>query len=523
MAVTLSGMTLLTSNDNEANWSGTDGPDPYNTFIQGANSESWQVSKNTTETALLILAAALAAGRGIFVIWMKSNLHYYYTEITAELQSSAGNFKEFILATSANPGVSGDFKPIALDYVNKGLETGTFVPASYSLLRLFVDNSVSGNIKLDKNTWIDAIYFGEGLVISGTTDTDKCFTEAAAIDQTQPNRFGILENYNGVIFGQGDLELAGTLVSNSENLVFVETPNGYDRYNLTISGAISFVDSNISSEGLIVDYDMDCSTATSFSMSGGSITGANTLTLIDGQFLNEVILNSIGSSSIDNDPNNCSWNDSGLITINTNGSIDNCHIKDSIDPAAVITNDLAKITNTDFTSFGSGHAVELTSIGSGSMTWNCTTVNYDAGVIGSPVIATNTGDEDIFVNVATGTLTIYVQLGSNYPSIRSAGAIVNIEPAMIDLKFTLNPSITGYEYAIYSVTSIGSLVGAIELQHEEVATQDNQTYTYTHSIGLIFAVQILAIGSDYVEKIEYYLSQDISQDVIINLTKDLNN
>ena len=53
MAITNSGMTLYTDNDNEGGWGGTDGPDDYNNAIQGTNSESWQVSKNSTDIGTL--------------------------------------------------------------------------------------------------------------------------------------------------------------------------------------------------------------------------------------------------------------------------------------------------------------------------------------------------------------------------------------------------------------------------------------------------------------------------------------
>ena len=59
MAVSLSGMTLHTDNDTQQNWSGTDDLDDYNNSIQGSNSESWQVSKNSTETGTLVKSSSL--------------------------------------------------------------------------------------------------------------------------------------------------------------------------------------------------------------------------------------------------------------------------------------------------------------------------------------------------------------------------------------------------------------------------------------------------------------------------------
>ena len=111
MAVALSGMTLHTNNDNEANWSGTDGPDTYNNSVQGTNSESWQVSKNASETGTLTVSSALNTTRGLFTFWMASNLAPYYTDIRLELQSTASNYKQFTVAAAADKNIDGVFVP----------------------------------------------------------------------------------------------------------------------------------------------------------------------------------------------------------------------------------------------------------------------------------------------------------------------------------------------------------------------------------------------------------------------------
>ena len=198
MAVSLSGMTLHTNNDNEGGWGGTDGPDTYNNAIQGNNSESWLVAKNSTETGTLTLSSALNATRGIFTFWMSSNLAPYYTDINLELQSTTNNYKTFEVANSTNKAIGGDFVATAVDYVNKGTPTGTFAPASFSVARVIVNNSSSGNIRSVINNWIDVMYYGPGHTISGTTTTDSLFAEAAAVDELTTNRYGVLENYNDI-------------------------------------------------------------------------------------------------------------------------------------------------------------------------------------------------------------------------------------------------------------------------------------------------------------------------------------
>jgi len=107
------------------------------------------------------------------------------------------------------------------------------------------------------------------------------------------------------------------------------------------------------------------------------------------------------------------------------GGITNGH-NTAANDGFVDTNDLGKITGHDFTSGGTGHAVRLTSIGGGSMNWNNTDSGY-AGTDGS------TGNETIFVDVGTGTLTINVAAGATTPTIRTAGATVNVVAGALTL------------------------------------------------------------------------------------------
>ncbi len=440
MAVTLSGMTLLTNNDNEAGWAGTDGPDTYNVAEQGSNSESWNVAKNSTETGTLTKSAALNAVRGLLTYWMKSDVSYYYVDITAELESTANNFKSFICATAAIPDISGDFKASALDYVNKGTATGTFVPGSLATLRIIVDNSTSGNIRSVINNWIDAMYYGPGLTLSGTTTTDKAFAEGAAVDEAVANKYGILQDFKGTVYSQGDIDLAGTaLTSNGESLTFVDTPNGYDRYNFDLTGTVTFVNTSIKAEGT-VDFDMDTSTATAFSMTGGSITQCNVFTSGASQTLSGVVLTDVTSSSIANTPVGCTWNLSGLLTLTGAGALDACTFNEGIDTAMVETDDLDLLGGSNFISDGTGHAVNMPTLitADDTMGWDCTESGYAAtdGV---------TGNETIKVNVDTGiTLTISVATGASTPTIYNTGAgTVDVQSGLITISVNVKDDNTG--------------------------------------------------------------------------------
>lgn len=498
MTVALAGMTLHTNNDNETNWAGTDGPDTYNVAVQGTNSESWLVSKNATETGTLTLAAALNATRGLFIGWMKSDLSYYYTDIRVDLESSASNFKQFIVAAAATPNISGDFKPFILDYVNKGAATGTFVPGSLATIRVIVDNSASGNIRSVINNWVDVMYFGPGHTISGTTVGDKLFTEAAAIDELVANKYGILINFNDIIYAQGDIDLSGTaLNSTGETLVFVDTPNGYDTYNFDITGTVTFLNTNIAASGAI-DYNFDATIATAFSMTGGSITGALLIDLIDGQTLDSVVIRST-TSTIANDPDSCIWNASGLITVATAGSLNSCVLNKGIDTVAVDIANLDRLIKNNFISDGTGHAVDLGTVSSNiAMAWDNETSGY-AGTDGS------TGNETILVSVDSGiTLTINVASTGTLPTIKNDGlGTVTVVTGQITVAVTVLDDITGLPLADARVQLYDTADYTTEIMNDDcdvngIASVDR---SYTADIDVEGWVREMNIsGIDYVPK-----------------------
>ncbi len=484
MAVSLSGMTLHTDNDNES-WSGTDDPDDYNNCIQGSNSESWQVSKNSTETAALSKSSTLSATRGLVMFWMSSNLSPYYTHIKLLLESSNNNGKQFTVADSTNKAIGGNFVASVVDYVNKGVATGTFVPASFSTLEIEVNNSSSGNIRSVINNWIDAIYYGAGHSIGGTTTGDLLFKEAAAVDQTTANQYGILQNYNGIIYSQGDIICSGTnLVSDSETLVFVDTINGYDTYNFNITGTVSFKNSTIIAAGTI-DFILDAESATSFSMVGGALTKADDIRLADGQGFSGVVINSATESTIANAPENCTWNTSGTIWVSSTGSLNSCILND---PSGVVAVDITSLDRLDactFNSDGTGYAIDLGTISSDtSMTWNCTTNGY-ASSDGS------TGNEVIYVSVNSGqTLTINVS-GVTSPTVNNAGSGTVTVVNAVALTIAASTSLVGAEVRIYDYNGAGISLGD---ELAGVESHNASTYIYSGAAANVIWVQIMLDG-----------------------------
>ena len=138
------------------------------------------------------------------------------------------------------------------------------------------------------------------------------------------------------------------------------------------------------------------------------------------------------SASIDNS----TYRRTDLVTSGT-ASFDSCTFEESFAASSSLSSDLTDFNNCSFISNGSNHGVELNSIGGGSMNWDNYLESYVAGTAASPVTPTSTGNEAIYVNVATGTLTINVGSGYTIPSIRSAGATVNVVSGQVTTTLTV--------------------------------------------------------------------------------------
>ena len=123
--------------------------------------------------------------------------------------------------------------------------------------------------------------------------------------------------------------------------------------------------------------------------------------------------------------------------------------------------DADNISNSTFVSGGTGHAIEIGGTAADITLTGLTFTGY-ASSNGS------TGNEAIFVNIATGTMTISISGGST-PSIRTAGATVTVVNSRI---LTLTGLVTGSDISITTAGSDTELVN--------VNANAGTTYEYTY-------------------------------------------
>lgn len=297
--------------------------------------------------------------------------------------------------------------------------------------------NVTAKITKGSPTAVDVLRYGRGeFQVSGTGANFSGM--ATANDNPTTGRWGLFQSEGGSNYlwkGLMSLGLAATSVTFSDsnkNIQLEDTPRILAGFNkIEVNHASSSV------------------AWTSVSISGRSTSITGSAPISPGDF--EAVAN------VTIDKTSCTFTDMGTWIYKSASTIDTCIyrrcgqvtqggaiIKDTIfdapnvavSTAAVKSDSLEDITGCDFISSGTGHAIELTSLGDGTLVWDNTLSGYDTGTAGSPVTPTNTGDEAIWVNVGSGTLTISVSANGTVPSIRSAGATVNVVANQVTLKVT---------------------------------------------------------------------------------------
>ncbi len=205
---------------------------------------------------------------------------------------------------------------------------------------------------------------------------------------------------------------------------------------------------------------------------------------------------------------NESWVNCGQINLTNGASLDNCTVNGctraygvSLDTADVPT--LSNLVIKNCSDYG------ISIAGTTDLTLDNITFS-------------NNATKDLYFSATTGSIDVTVTKAGYTPTYYSEGVTVNLVVPQTSFKFSLNPSIINYEWRIYQVDAVGSMVGAVELSGEETATQDNQEYITGASI--VIAVQIISQpNNDYEESITYYTLSGVDQTVSIILNKDNNN
>jgi len=303
------------------------------------------------------------------------------------------------------------------------------------------------------NLGVDATRYGTGAYITNGDPTDPgTFAGFNTQNDTINNRWGILT------FVSGSYELQGRFVIGQDN---TQTP-AYAYFEdsdvaITIAETLH---AEADFSGFIFDSagspktEIHWTNVNILSLKSDGVNG-----IVNPGFIevtaNDPIVEFVGGTfteigtttlQLSTTATGTTWRGTNYILCN-GATLTSCTF-DSIEPlggspfnnGAVITDNLDDITLCEFlsrrgagspnTAVGDGHAVELTSLGGGSMGWNNTDSRY-AATDGS------TGNETIFVNVSSGVLTINVAAGASTPTIRTAGAVVTVVAGSVTTTITV--------------------------------------------------------------------------------------
>jgi hypothetical protein len=140
--------------------------------------------------------------------------------------------------------------------------------------------------------------------------------------------------------------------------------------------------------------------------------------------------------------NNASFSGNYKMTLG-GGGLSGCTVSTSLDSIAVTTTDLGTISNTNFISAGTGHAIEITTAGTYTFEGN-TFSGYGADTTANASIYNNSG----------GLVTINLAEGDTTPTYKNgAGATTTINAFVDNQSVTISGATAGSRIQIYDLTS----------------------------------------------------------------------
>lgn len=190
-------------------------------------------------------------------------------------------------------------------------------------------------------------------------------------------------------------------------------------------------------------------------------------------------------------------------------TIDSCAFIDALvtcdSPATA-----ALISNCTFTSSGSGHAIKISGTAADITLSGVEFSGYSAG---SPE-----GNEEIWVDIASGSMEITIANSSSIPNVRTSGCVVTVSAPVI-VTISAQVSLVGAEVRIYDI-DVGSPAGALGTELAGSESHGSATFTYNGTAGNNIWVQVFLDG--YKEYGQVYEVPVADATLAITLEAELN-
>ena len=430
---------------------------------------------------------AAGLGNQVIRLWCTNNLTPYMESYANEGLSfytidSIGNTRYYTIAGFDT--YNGGWLNLAISYTSGVFATsGTSTTTSQPVSEIGIRFTRTSQPRVGENIWLDYLRRGAGYTATGGTSSDPITPDTiATVDNS--NGYGILLKEDGVLFCSGvvtigsgatatDFDSIGDLIVYPDN-PYMRSPN----YGIVAAGS----GCNVLFDGTVIKTAGDNAfNRYNFDLSDSNVTATVTGCLLD---KGNLFTFSSGQSVTKNTFNVCNQIATNGATFTDNVVKNSSSLSSLVVPIANAT----ALSGNSFTSDGSNHAVEFTGTAQ-NFTWDNLLDNYDPGTTGSDVaVTTPTFNEAIYVNITTGTVNITVASTATIPSVRSAGATVNVTANQVTL--TLTGLVANSEVRIYSAGTTTELAGI-----ENSGTTFQYSYTYAastfvdiviHNVGYIY-------------------------------------
>lgn len=455
--------------------------------------------------------------------------------------SDTSNYYKFPIAGSDDAnGWAGGWKMFVCD-ITLGTTVGTPVDTAIDTFGVWINTIVS--VRAD-SIFLSQIMCAKGLKVEGTSST--MYDDIVAWTEDYANRAaGMFQSRGQTYYSLGSLtvhsDTANTVVSADGNNVEYEKSEFHNGTTWvtsypttanvitiadTSTNTVSVTDTNIGMSGNDSNkVSYVANGATSYSKIGGYLKYLSTMTADALNTFNGVVFSLYDARTLGAELYSaCTFDGSSTLTLSATSDFANSNTingTSGIDSLSAPT--LEYTSTTKINSSGSNHGVNLTTIGDGTMDWNGITTGFDSGVTGSPVTPTSTGNEDIYVSATTGTVSISVSSGATTPSIRSAGATVNVIAGLLPLTITVKDKDTGL-----GIPDANVMMKREDTKATIISGTTNGSGIYTESVAasfdgvayVVWARQMDLIGDDYVQQEQSGTISSAGADINFSLEKE---
>jgi hypothetical protein len=333
---------------------------------------------------------------------------------------------------------------------------------------------------------IDAIRYGRCDIVSTEGDLGNgyaTFLGAANWDNDVARRYGVLTPQNGAFFHQGLFQMGtdATAVDfrDSNRVIFIQNTEkvsaNFNRYEVrNASSRVDWTNIGISALGTVSRGRFEAIANADINIESCTFTDMDS-------FIFQSNSSIVGST----------FRRCGLITQGSSIFSGGNRITNATGAVAMLANNIDNVSETDFISGGTGHAIELTAAHAGN-SYTLTDVNFTSYAVTDGA----TGNEAIYNN-SGGSVTINIS-GGNTPSIRNgAGATTTVVAGAVTVTLTVSTA-TGTAIQDANALVYATSGGPFPAGATVTITNSGTTATVTHtSHGLANNDKVLIKGASH--------------------------